>query len=198
MSRDVECKCGWCGKEYTVPDWQKTGRQFCSRECTNQARKGWTYPARAERIEKTCPECGETFIAGGAGNVRRFQTYCSAACSQKVLRHHPEARQMLDTEASWLAAVLDGEGSIIRDKNRPPSTVRIAVYNTYCPLLDRVQEVTGTGKISQRDRGNPNHAVTYTWQCYGENARNLLEQMLPWLIVKRDKARIALGLEPDS
>ena len=33
-----------------------------------------------------------------------------------------------------------------------------------------------------------------TWQVYGHTAIPLLEQMLPWLIVKRARVEMALGL----
>jgi hypothetical protein len=56
-------------------------------------------------------------------------------------------------------------------------------------------EVAGTGSIIEmtRYKKNPKHSPSWNWQCYGENARNLLRQIYPYLIAKKEKADIALS-----
>jgi LAGLIDADG-like domain len=106
---------------------------------------------------------------------------------------------MQKSDASWLAGLFDGEGSIVFPrKTNTLNSVRIQITNTNHELLERVIAVTGTGTlVSQMHPGSknwkPHYKPSWAWQCYGENTRSLLRQMLPWLIEKRDKALIVLG-----
>jgi hypothetical protein len=106
------------------------------------------------------------------------------------------ARRMEMSKRAWLAGLFDGEGSIIFvHKDRLTPSIRITITNTSLPLLERVQEVAGVGQIIvQRRAGqmNPKHSASWHWQTYSASAFHLLEQMLPWLIVKREKALLAL------
>lgn len=103
---------------------------------------------------------------------------------------------MSATDAAWLAGLFDGEGSIVFvHKDRATPSCRITITSTCYPLLERVKEVAGVGQIIvQRRAGHvrPNHLASWHWQTYSANAINLLEQMLPWLIVKREKALLAI------
>jgi len=102
---------------------------------------------------------------------------------------------MLETEAVWLAGVLDSEGSVVWPRRQNLHSVRLAIVNNSKPFLDRVMEVTGTGKIRMKTRKNPRHNISWTWDCYGENSRLVLQQILPWLIIKREAAEVALGIK---
>jgi hypothetical protein len=144
--------------------------------------------------------CGEVFLRPLA--TARF---CSRECyiisrlgvPKKTTGATSQARRLTKTEAAWLAGLFDGEGSIIFvHKDRPTPSVRITISNTYYPLLLRIQEVTGVGRLIVHHRagtGNPKHSASWNWQTYSANARDLLQQMLPWLIVKREKADAALN-----
>ena len=97
------------------------------------------------------------------------------------------------TDASWLAGLLDGEGSITLAKPPNINSMRISIANNCMPLLEHVLAVTGTGTIVKKGKpAQANHAQGYYWQCYADNARSLLRQILPWLIVKREKALTVL------
>jgi hypothetical protein len=75
-------------------------------------------------------------------------------------------------------------------------SVYLSVTNTNKALIDRVSEVTGTGRVKPKlAKKNPRHSPTWTWACYGDNARSILRQILPWLIVKREAAEVALGIK---
>jgi hypothetical protein len=104
---------------------------------------------------------------------------------------------MPDVDAAWLAGLFDGEGSIVYPrKDAATPGVRITITNSCYPLLEQVLAVAGVGKvIHHRDAGHirPTHAETWYWACYSANARDLLAQMLPWLIVKRRKAEEAVA-----
>ena len=141
--------------------------------------------------EKQCPHCGSAFtaIANGKGTTK----HCSQECAQAQRFRQHEGRDMSEAEAAWLAGLFDGEGSVIWVKGRTKKPVRIVITNTCLPLLNRILEVTGVGSISgPKHDGNPKHAAAYYWYCGSNTAVHLLRRMLPWLIVKREKAEEAI------
>lgn len=102
---------------------------------------------------------------------------------------------MSEAEIAWFAGVFDGEGSIVSPSGAGVQySLRIVIYNTSYELLDRILEVTGTGMIHDRPLREAHHKQCGIWASYGNNAREILRQTLPWLIVKREKAHEALQL----
>ena len=95
---------------------------------------------------------------------------------------------MSETESAWMAGVFDGEGSVIRPRKSSPRSIRLQVGGTCEPFIRQIATVTGTGAVYFRPSQNPKHNDQWIWQCHAENARSLLRQMLPWLIVKRERA----------
>jgi hypothetical protein len=89
-----------------------------------------------------------------------------------------------------LAGLFDGEGCILNSKKAQGHfCLRIVIGMNNLEILSRVVEVTGCGTINKRGKPKQkNHAQTYAWQCHGANAASVLQQILPWLIVKQDKA----------
>ena len=102
-------------------------------------------------------------------------------------------REMSDPEAAWLAGVFDGEGSLVFYRRPNGKTGwAISIVNTCQELLDRCQVVTGAGYFGSK-RVNSGNKPQYTWMVQRQrNIASLLRQMLPWLIVKREKAEAFL------
>jgi hypothetical protein len=203
LSEDVVVACKTCGKEWTVPDYDARHKAYCSRDCFYASLKGKPrIDLRVNPVFNTCPVCGKEFQVGGAGRPPADQKYCSNECNGLAQGYHARPRTMTEVEIAWLAGLFDGEGSIVLNRrNRPNSlSCRITVTNTFYPLLERVLEVTGTGVLQELTRyhTNPKHARSWNWQCNGTNARLILKQILPWLIVKKERAEIILGLRPLS
>jgi hypothetical protein len=118
--------------------------------------------------------------------------YCSRLCSSRAHRYLGPARDLEPTEAAWLAGLVDGEGSIVFPKPGSLHSLRLSVCNTYEPLMTKILEVVGTGSIVRKKYTN-HYKDTFYWQCYGDNARKLIQAMLPWLIVKQERALLALS-----
>jgi LAGLIDADG DNA endonuclease family protein len=99
-----------------------------------------------------------------------------------------------DVDAAWLAGLVDGEGHIrLDDPNKTGRLyLRICLVNTNYELLERVNEVVGAGTIHTRKKGQEHHKDSWAWQIGGKAAEQVLGQILPWLIVKREKAVEAL------
>jgi hypothetical protein len=103
---------------------------------------------------------------------------------------------MTEVEAAWLAGLFDGEGSIVCSRGSDiRRSIRITVTNTRFELLEHLREVVGTGAIIVQPRREAHHSPTWYWLCHSDNARELLRQMQPWLIVKRERAAEALSKE---
>jgi len=177
----VSCKI--CGKKFKVKPsiFTRGNVKYCNRKC--QAKAYRIIPDR-----KKCLRCNKIFFVGGGKRKRRDVKFCSRQCASAGAI---KPKNMLKGERMWLAGLLDGEGSIIKTGRKLEGT-RIVVNNTVKELLDRIKEIAGVGYIYSKIPKNPKHIQTYWWQVCGENARIILKQILPWLIVKREKAKIHL------
>lgn len=198
LSTDVVCTCKTCGKDFTIPSWDKQHGHYCSRVCFFASRKGVPrHDLRANPVFNTCAFCGKEFQVGGHGRPKYYQQYCSQICMGSS---HPRPGEMTDLEIAWLAGLFEGEGSIVFSHGKLRKSVTITISNTILPLLEKVLEVVGTGAIQNmtRYKVNPKHSPAWLWRCHGENARILLERMMPWFIVKKQRAEIALGIRPLS
>lgn len=87
----------------------------------------------------------------------------------------------------WVAAFLDGEGSIIR-RDRPGRrpTFVIVFANNHLPLLEHARELCGSGRIYSSKR-----AYQLRIERVGDVHR-ILKEVEPVLILKREKAQMAL------
>jgi hypothetical protein len=148
---------------------------------------------------KTCENCKQEF------NARRSKIkFCSHKCRaatmppplQRGKVFSSSARELTIPDAAYIAGLLDGEGSIVKvySNNRKNYSTRVTIVNTYKPVIDWLLETTGCGTIifSERRSRNEKHADAYVWQCYSANAKNILEQIFPYLIIKKDKAQDVL------
>jgi len=102
------------------------------------------------------------------------------------------AKQDLD---AYLAGFFDGEGhiSMRRDPRRPWAVyVEVGATQVCRGPLELLVKAYG-GNIIKKAVGKNNVQVCYAWKCgESKNAFWALWRMLPWLIVKRAKARAAV------
>ena len=100
-----------------------------------------------------------------------------------------------DDDARWLALFIDTEGNIcvkrvIREESgRTQYGVQVTFANTSRCLLDKGQRIVGVGSIHERSGKN---APMFYWQITGQQARDFLHRIYPFLIVKQRQA--ALGI----
>lgn len=131
----------------------------------------------------------------GARNRRVHTTYCSLRCAN--LYQTQLCLYMKPTDRAYLAALVDGEGSIILMKrpNGEVKSFRLQVTNTYIPVLDWCKRVTGIGDYqvkSKAGRQQAHHLACGAWAVYGVKAASVLRQILPYLQIKRERALVAL------
>ena len=109
---------------------------------------------------------------------------------------------LTEAEKAWFACALDGEGSIMIDgrKTQPyvkPAAV-IAIYNTEIEFLEYPQsiimrEFNESPVISCHHRSvRLGEKRPYCYRVTGFKAVQILKQILPYLIIKKEKALRAI------
>lgn len=109
---------------------------------------------------------------------------------------------LTEVEKAWMAGFVDGEGSLTISrqdrKNRPSPTykVSITVTNTKRNSLDLfIKEYNGhTYQIHdyRKDKRKVNWADAYTWYCSVSSSERFLIEMLPYLRLKGQQAKLIL------
>jgi len=102
------------------------------------------------------------------------------------------------TDAAYIAGIIDGEGNIslhmYDGKGRTTKVLRprVGVTNTSLELLEWLRKVIGFGYID-RHKESSEHKDTWRYGLYSVNdIRRLLEDILPYLVVKREQAELLL------
>jgi hypothetical protein len=107
-------------------------------------------------------------------------------------RQKGRVRQDLD---AYLAGFFDGEGHVYIAKNTKREWsyyVAIGAAQVNREPLELLVSAYG-GKVYEKKRG-PRQQACGEWRCSGKDALYALYRMLPWLTVKRSKARVAIIL----
>lgn len=114
----------------------------------------------------------------------------------------PERVPMTQENAAWLAALVDGEGTITigRNKrhnstNRDVFTVILSVANVHRGLLEKIVKVTGMGRVRETKTGT--NFPILRWAISSRKATSVLWAILDHLIVKRDQAFVALSCQEE-
>lgn len=91
----------------------------------------------------------------------------------------------------YIAGFFDGEGCItIHSRNYQ---LRLLIGNTYINVLKNIQDTCG-GRIYRNEK-KKYKKLSYVWETSSNNAISFLESILPYLIVKKEEALIALDFE---
>jgi hypothetical protein len=117
---------------------------------------------------------------------------------------------MLDTDAAWLAAAIDGEGSIVTQARTTQflgerRQFHISVYNTSRPFVDHAATLLGGGvstrqlalaQAAARARGiglHPRKQYFWTTATARADVERVLLAVRPFLIIKAEKADAVLA-----
>ena len=98
---------------------------------------------------------------------------------------------------AYIAGIIDGEGcisvSVLHSKSgRSHNSIYVKIGNT-CEEVIRYIDVLLPGGTSEVP-GYGNRKTTYIIQWYGESAIDVIELVLPYLIIKRKVAELALDM----
>jgi len=99
-------------------------------------------------------------------------------------------QELNSSELAYIAGIVDGEGCITRAGKH----LRTSICNTDRRLIDRLKELLGEGVTSYLKRERSEKHKTGHVLVIGRAADNkrLLELLLPFLIVKREQANLAI------
>ncbi len=102
-------------------------------------------------------------------------------------------QKLTDTEASYIAGILDGEGTIYFHKNGP----RIIIGNTHRELMEWLSTLLKRNLTQQKGRTPSGERKTPFWvlSVYRKaDVLFLLEQISPYVIVKKEKVERAIKM----
>lgn len=114
-----------------------------------------------------------------------------------VSRNVRSDKLMSPAEAAYIAGLLDGEGTVClaarkdKDCRNHFFYPRVQISNTSLDLLDRVLEITGNGYVT-RSSSPEGQKPGYVWKIGARQARYILPQVLPYLVLKRRQAEIVI------
>jgi len=91
--------------------------------------------------------------------------------------------RLSDTEAAYVAGIIDGEGTITltrihRGENRRPV---VSISSTELQLLVYVRSVIGAGRINGKARARRHHSPSFAYCISSRQALSLLQQVSPYL-----------------
>ena len=111
-------------------------------------------------------------------------------------------KELTDTQLGYLAGIVDGEGTI-SIRTRKPKRGRFSpeyypfleVGNTNLRLIARLHSwLGGRVHLQRRRRLLPNSKPIYAWRIEARKAVPVLRALLPFLLLKRQQALLALEL----
>jgi hypothetical protein len=142
---------------------------------------------------KTCPVCQSTFEVGGTGRPKRTSVYCSKHCSATVRRRHPSCKELPEIQCAYIAGLIDADGHIgLYEHTNGKPRVKVQVTNTYEPVLIWMREVTGIGSYHEVHPETDKWKRGFYWSSSGISAASLIRQIQPYMIIKSERARLAV------
>jgi len=103
--------------------------------------------------------------------------------------------KLSSTEAAYIAALIDGEGTITltrkhRNENRQ---LCVTISSTERPLLEFVERALSAGKITNKATASKRHSPSFTYAITNRQALEMLRQIHPWLLsYKKQRASLIL------
>jgi len=103
----------------------------------------------------------------------------------------------MDTQSlAWAAGVVDCDGSIfIAGKGSGRFALGVNAGNTDPRLPEAMKAVAGYGILTSGKRKpvSPAQRTLYLWIIQGAQAETFLKRILPYLVIKREQAELALS-----
>lgn len=100
------------------------------------------------------------------------------------------------TDLAWAAGIVDGEGCIslhtVKTAGGVCYVLRLTVANTSPLMLDRLHHIFGEGNTVPKKRASEHHRQSWHWQVCSKQAERVLRLIEPYLINKREEARVGL------
>ena len=73
--------------------------------------------------------------------------------------------------------------------------IRLGIYNTNLPMLRRLTRIFSVGLITPNRHSALSGRTCWSWCLFGHNARKFLRLIYPYLVAKRQQAKLAIETE---
>ena len=109
-------------------------------------------------------------------------------------------------DLAWTAGIIDGEGSIFvmkqkrDDRDRDTNYIlRVSVQSTDPYMTSQLKEMFPEGaEFSVRRDPRENCSDTLKWQLSGKKAARFLKEIIPFMRVKTEQARLAIEFQTST
>lgn len=105
-------------------------------------------------------------------------------------------------DLAYAAGLFDGEGHVIiyKDVNRkigknPTYILIVGCTNTDRKLIDFLYKRWGASYQIRKDIKHPEYKICYEWTIQAKKAINFLKDIFPYLIGKKEKAKLAIEFQ---
>jgi len=107
-------------------------------------------------------------------------------------------KPLKEVDRAWLAAMVDGEGSIYihrskRKQNHDVFGAMLTVCNSCKEIIDKCFKIAGVGKIYKMKQKT--NFQMYKWIASHNTAVAIIGEIYPYLIQKREQAKVAIALQ---
>jgi hypothetical protein len=103
--------------------------------------------------------------------------------------------KVADVVYAYIAGIIDGEGSItVNHRQHQQPVVRVSVANTDERIMILLKSVFGGSVYIQNPSRSSKHKICYGWEVSAKKAEYCLQAVLSYLLIKRDRAEIALSI----
>ena len=105
-----------------------------------------------------------------------------------------------ELKKAYYAGIIDGDGWVTianggnkKDSQIPTQRMVVGLAQCWVPILVEIQKEYG-GNIGRlnRNKKNPNHRDWFNWQVANLQAKRFIEDILPYLVIKKEQAELAL------
>lgn len=104
-------------------------------------------------------------------------------------------------DKAYAAGLFDGEGNVCIGANKNVPEAKGIIYNMRIGAAQNEPEVLfwlrdrWGGSVNPTRRKTAAHNITHTWACFARKAAVFLENVLPFLQIKRERALLALKFQ---
>lgn len=102
------------------------------------------------------------------------------------------AREMSEREIGWVAGILEGEGCFSVLKNRSSKKIylhaKVHIQSSDRDVVEKIQSFSGLGTVAGPFKTrSAKHSPMHSWQTQGDDARTLMNLILPQMGIRRKK-----------
>jgi hypothetical protein len=145
---------------------------------------------------RVCPVCAREFLPSANPGPKRPGKTCCTPCSYRHrIRTTTPCLALPVAARKAIASLIESEGTIRVKRISATVHAEVSFGNTDRYVVEWLVAATGLGVVSTRTPAASTHSVFYSWLCRAQGAQGLLEQILPYLKIKRRQALLALYVQ---